>query len=116
MSAAAISAFSVPITDGSSMKKSHACRPPSGAVQADVAVELDVRAERAERVEVRIEPAAADHVAAGRRQQRRAEAGEQRPADEHGGADALGQVGVDLGRADLVGLQARRCCRRGARP
>ena len=31
ISAAAISAFSVPITDGSSMKKSHACRPPSGA-------------------------------------------------------------------------------------
>src|SRR5919109_323770 len=31
VSAAAISAFSVPITDGSSMKKSHACRPPSGA-------------------------------------------------------------------------------------
>ena len=30
--AAAISAFSVPITDGSSMKKSHGRRPPSGAV------------------------------------------------------------------------------------
>ena len=31
ISAAAMSAFSVPITDGSSMKKSQACRPPSGA-------------------------------------------------------------------------------------
>jgi hypothetical protein len=31
VSAAAISAFSVPITDGSSMKKSHARRPPRGA-------------------------------------------------------------------------------------
>ena len=31
VSAAAMSAFSVPITDGSSMKKSHARRPPSGA-------------------------------------------------------------------------------------
>ena len=33
VSAAAMSAFSVPITDGSSMKKSHASRPPSGAVR-----------------------------------------------------------------------------------
>src|SRR3954454_22370921 len=33
VSAAAMSAFSVPITDGSSMKKSHACSPPSGAVR-----------------------------------------------------------------------------------
>ena len=32
VAAAAISAFSVPITDGSSMKKSHGARPPSGAV------------------------------------------------------------------------------------
>ena len=52
-----------------------------------------------------IEPAAADHVAAGGRQQRRAEAGQQRPADQHGGADALGQVGVDVGRADVVRLE-----------
>ena len=32
VAAAAISAFSVPITDGSSMKKSHGVRPPSGAL------------------------------------------------------------------------------------
>ena len=76
-----------------------------GREQADVAVELDVGAERAERVEVRVQPAPADHVAAGRRQQRGAEAGEQRAADEHRGADPLGEVGVDVGAADRVGLE-----------
>ena len=64
VSAAAISAFSVPITDGSSMKKSHGAQPAVGARQQDVAAVLDAGAERAERVEVRVEPAAADHVAA----------------------------------------------------
>ena len=83
-------------------------QPAVGRGQPDVAVELDVGAERAERVEVRVEAAAADHVAARGRQQRRAEARQQRPADQHGGADALGQVGVDLGRADGVGLQGDR--------
>ena len=34
VSAAAISAFSVAMTDGSSMKKSHARSPPGGAVMA----------------------------------------------------------------------------------
>ena len=62
-----------------------------GRAQADVAVVLDARAERAEGVEVRVEPAAADHVAAGRRQQRLAEAGEQRAGDEERRADPLGQ-------------------------
>ncbi len=87
-----------------------------GRAQADVARVLDVRAERAERVEVRIEPAAADHVAAGRRQQRLAEAGEQRPGDQERGADPLGQGGVDVGLASPRRPAGRRCCRRAARP
>ena len=58
-----------------------------GGGEADVALVLDVRAERPEGVQVRIQPAAADHVAARRRQQRRAEAGQQRAADQHAGAD-----------------------------
>ena len=78
VSAAAMSAFSVPITDGSSMKKSHACRPPSGARRRMSRVCSTTRAQRAEGVEVRVQAAAADHVAAGRRQQRLAEAGQQR--------------------------------------
>ena len=48
------------------------CRGPSSTVGA----------EREERVEVRVQPAAADHVAAGRRHQRGAEAGQQRPGDQ----------------------------------
>ncbi len=79
-----------------------------GRAQADVAAVLDVRAEGAEGVEVRVEAAAADHVAAGRRQQRLAEAGEQRAGDEERGADALGQRRVHLGLGDLVGLERER--------
>ena len=45
------------------------------------------RAERAEGVEVRVQAAAADHVAARRRHQRRAEARQQRAGDQEGGAD-----------------------------
>ena len=103
--AAAMSAFSVPITDGSSMKKSHATQAAVGSGEADVPIELDAGAERTEGVQVRVQPAAPDHVAARRRQQRRAEAREQRPADEDGGADALGQGRVDVRRADGVGLE-----------
>ncbi len=111
VAAAAISAFSVPITDGSSMKKSHGVRPPGGALMTMSRAVLDGRAERAEGVEVRIEPAAADHVAARRRHRRRAEARQQRAGGQEGGADPLGEVGVDVrlahvGRAedDGVGL------------
>ena len=52
VSAAAISAFSVAMTDGSSMKTSPARRPPL-AVRTDRAVQLVLGAERAQRVEVR---------------------------------------------------------------
>jgi putative component of toxin-antitoxin plasmid stabilization module len=76
--------------------------------QADVAGVLDDGAERAEGVEVRVEAAAPDHVAAGRRQQRLAEAREQRPGDEEGGADLLRQVRVDRGLGHRIGLQRHR--------
>ena len=78
---------------------------------ADVAVVLDLGAERAERVEVRIEPAAADHVAAGRRHHGGAEARQQRAGDEERRADALGEVRIDVGAVDLVGLQRDRVVR-----
>ena len=105
VSAAAIRAFSV-AHHGRLVHEEVA--GPQAAVrrgQADVAVDAHVGAERAEGVEVRVQPAAPDHVAARRRQQRGAEAREQRAADEHGGADALGQVGVDVGGADGIGLE-----------
>ena len=116
------SAFSVAMTDGSSMKTSPARRPPSGACEHDVAPVLDARAERAEGVEVRVEAAAADDVAARRRHHRAAEARQQRAGEQERGADALGELAVDLrarvdaGRAerDLVvvaPLDARRRAR-----
>ncbi len=76
-----------------------------GRAHADLAVVLDLGAERAEGVEVRIEAAAADHVAARRRHQRAAEAGEQRPGDEERRADALGERGIDVRGRDVGGLQ-----------
>ena len=87
--------------------------------QQDVAAVLDARAERLERVEVRIEPAAADHVAAGRRHQRAAVAREQRAGEQERGADALGQLAVDVGRRHPIGAdrddRSRRSSRRARR-
>ena len=107
MRAAASSAFSVAMTDGSSMKTSPA-RRPAGRAQLDVAAVLEGRAERGERVEVRVQAAAADDVAAGRRHPHAAEAREQRAGEQEGRADALGQVAVDDG---LVGGQVGRAQR-----
>ena len=107
--AAASSAFSVAITDGSSMKTSPA-RSPRGRAQVDVAAVLEGRAERGEGVEVRVQAPAADDVAAGRRHAHAAEAREQRAGEQERGADALRQLAVD---DRLVGGQVRR---RRARP
>src|SRR3954449_10037038 len=128
--AAAMSAFSVPMTDGSSMKKSVERKPPFGAERrmwrswgtsapgareaarggwgGGRPVEVALRPERGEGVEVRVGAAAADDVAARRRHQRRAEAGEQRAGHEEGGADPLGETGVDLRVLDPVGLEGDR--------
>ena len=67
VSAAAMSAFSVAITDGSSMNTSPARRPARRA-QDDVALDVDLGAHRAERVEVR------DPAGGGRSRRRRAAA------------------------------------------
>ena len=67
VSAAAISAFSVAITDGSSIRKSQGRRPVGAWTRMLSCLWSTVAPERAERVEVRIEPAPADHVAARRR-------------------------------------------------
>ena len=111
VSAAAISAFSVPITDGSSMKKSTASQAAVRRLDADLArAVLDAGAERDERVQVRVQPAAADDVAARRRHQRRAEARQQRARGQERGADALGDAGVDRRGRDAPRAAARRCC------
>ena len=105
VAAAAISAFSVPITDGSSMKKSHGLQAAVGRLDLDVLAVLDGRAERAEGVEVRVQPAAADHVAARRRHRRAAEARQQRAGGQERGADALGERGIDLRLVHVGGAQ-----------
>ena len=90
VSAAAISAFSVAITDGSSIRKSHGVRPSGGAVSMmSLATALDQRAERAERVQVRIEPSASDHVATGRRHPGGSEPRQQRTREQERGPDPL---------------------------
>ena len=77
VSAAAISAFSVAITDGSSMNTSVG-RRPRGALSTISRPQSAIRAHRAERVEVRVKAPAADHVAARRRHHGAAKAREQR--------------------------------------
>ena len=62
-------------------------QPALGGADLDRAVAVDPGAEVAEGVEVRVEAAAADEVAAGRRHPRLAEAGEQRAGEQERGAD-----------------------------
>ena len=88
VSAAAISTFSVAITDGSSMNTSVG-RRPRGALSTISRPQSTLRAHRAERVEVRVEAPATDHVAAGRRHHGAAEAREQRAGEQERGADLL---------------------------
>jgi hypothetical protein len=85
VSAAAISAFSV-------------------GAEHDVALVAEGGAERAERVEVRVQPPAADRVAAGRRHVGVAEARQERACEQERGADALGVRAVDV----RVAVDARR--------
>ena len=115
VSAAASSAFSVPITDGSSMKIAHGFSPPSGRETSISRVALDPGAEVLERVEVRVEPAAADEVAAGRRHARLAEAGEQRAGEQEGGPDPADERLVRRRIGDPVGAAGGARCGRSRR-
>ena len=90
------------------MNTSSARRPRGGASSTMSRVALDVGAHRAERVEVRVQAPAADHVAARRRHDGPAEAREQRSGEQERGADQLGELALDLDS------RARR--RRTARP
>ena len=105
VSAAAIRAFSVAMTEGSSMKKSHACSPSGAARRNQLRSTFDLGAERAEGIQVRVEPPAADHVAAGRRHVGAAEAREQRAGEQERGADPLGPVAVHLELGQVRGLE-----------
>ena len=98
VSAAAISAFSVAMTEGSSMNTSPARSP---ARELDVASHLDLGPHRPEGVQVRIQAPTADHVAARRRHLGVPEAGQQRLGEQERRADALGQALVGR-RAHVV--------------
>ena len=103
--AAAINAFSVPITDGSSMKTAQGLSPPTGALISIMREPVDLGAHVDESVEVRVQATAADEVAARRGHAGLAEAGQQRPGEQEGRADPRGErlVGRDVG--DAVGLK-----------
>ena len=98
------------------MKKSQAWRPSGRREPVPAAVHVHLGAERAEGVEVRVEPATADHVAAGRRHVGAAAAGEQRPGEQERGADALGPAAVHVRVAQRRRPGARPRCRRATRP
>ena len=78
-------------------------RSPAGRAQHDLAPAVDDCAHRPERVQVGIQAAAADHVAARRRHYRAAEAREQRAREKERGADQLGQLVLDLDLVDVGG-------------
>ena len=69
-------------------------------------VRLDLRAEVRERVDVDVEPAPADHVSAGRRDDRLAAAGEQRAGEKDRGADAAAELLVELDLGGRAGVDA----------
>ena len=87
-SAAAMSAFSVAVTDASSRWNSVPWRP-LGARKRYVRSAVDLGAQAGEREQVRVDAPAADDVAARRRHVGAAEAREQRPGEQDGRADAL---------------------------
>jgi hypothetical protein len=77
-----------------------------GRAHVEARADLDLRAELRERVYVRVEPAPADHVAAGRRHAHRAEAREQRPREQERGAHPAAQLLVQLTLAHIGGRDA----------
>lgn len=104
VSAAAISAFSVPITEGL-VHEDLAGAEAGRRAQLDPARPVDAGAEVGEGVEVGVEAAAADEVAAGRRHLGGAEACQQRPREQERRADLTGELLVDHRSADAGGAE-----------
>src|SRR5207247_10111055 len=77
-----------------------------GSPDSQRAVAFEPRAHVAERVEVRVEPAAPDEVAPGWRHPSFAETGEQRSGEQEGRPDAFCEVLVDGRGGDAVSAQA----------
>ncbi len=70
------------------------------------AVDVDVGAERGERVDVRVETAPADHVAARRRHGHPPEACEQRAGEQERRANLASELGVEVGLAHAARVDA----------
>jgi hypothetical protein len=68
--------------------------------------DVDLRAKLGEGVDVRVEPAPADHVAAGRRHARAAQACEQRAGEQERRADLARERRVQLVRGDVGCMDA----------
>ncbi len=66
------------------------------------AVQLDLDAELLKRVDVRVEPAAADHVAARRWHRHPPETGEERPGQQERCTDLPAELGVEIGLVDTA--------------
>ena len=103
---AAISAFSVAVTLGSSRKTSAPFR--AVACSSRRSVPLTFGAQLLERQDMGVDAPAADHVAAGRRQHHLAAAGEQRPGQQDRGADARAKHGIEVGGPDVLGVDLER--------
>ena len=76
------------------------------ALEVVAAVHANLGAELGQRVDVRVEPAAADHVAAGRRHLGAAEARQQRAGEQERRADAARELLVHLVGGEVGGLDA----------
>ena len=107
---AAISAFSVPVTLGSSRNTSAPRRP--GRRQVEAVVELERGTEALEREKVRVDATPADHVAARRRQRDLAAAREQRAGQQDRRANLLAQR---RDRASPTARSSRGCAACSAR-
>ena len=112
VSAAAISAFSVAHHRGLVHEDRAGAQAARGRVSSIQRSPSTRRAEVLEGVEVGVEAAAADEVAARRRHLRLAEAREQRPGEQERGPDLLGELLVDREVGDAARRRGASCCRR----
>ena len=101
-STAAMRAFSVAVTDGSSSRMSAPDQPAGVQAVAGLA-RVELRAELPEREEVRVVAAPADDVTTGKAELHLLHARKQRPGEEERGADLAGKRCGTLARVQLAG-------------
>ena len=82
--------------------------PQLGRAELQPMRRRDGRAQLLEGEKMRVEAAAADDIAAGRRQRHLAAAGEQRPGQQDRGADPRAEFGIEISGADVLGVNRER--------